>query len=113
MPQICAAGKRIARGYLDSFYGAIESDDAFYRPVVASPGTKMYATPNGAAACGSRSVIPVGTPVGEPLHTDGAFVHVMVLDALWNWAPPVKCPAVRQGPVWIEAAAISKDFPKK
>jgi hypothetical protein len=37
----------------------------------------------------------------------------MVLDALWNWAPPVKCPAVRQGPVWIEAAAISKDFPKK
>jgi hypothetical protein len=107
------AGKQNARRYLDSFYHAIESDDAFYRPVVATAGAKMYAHPNGAVVCTSRSTIPVGTPVSEPLQTNGAFVQVMVLDALWNWAPPVKCPAVRQGPVWIEAAAISKAFPKK
>jgi hypothetical protein len=107
-----AAGKQNAKRYLDSFYRAIESDDAFYRRVVATAGAKMYANPNGAALCTSRGTIPVGTPVGEPLQTNGAFVQVMMLDALWNWAPPEKCPAARQGPVWIEAAAISRDFPK-
>jgi hypothetical protein len=106
------AGKQHARRYLDSFYQAIESDEAFYRPVVATAGAKMYASPRGAAVCTSNGAIPVGTPVSEPLKTDGAFVQVMVLDALWHWAPPAQCPDVRRGPVWIERTAISKDFPK-
>ena len=81
-------------------------------PVVATAGAKMYASPRGAAVCTSNGAIPVGTPVSEPLKTDGAFVQVMVLDALWHWAPPAQCPDVRRGPVWIERTAISKDFPK-
>jgi hypothetical protein len=107
------AGKQTAKRYLDSFYTAIEPDDAFYRPVVATAGTKMYSNPNGAAVCTSGGAIPVGTPVSEPIQTNGAFVQVMVLDAQWHWAPPATCAAVHEGPVWIDAAAISKDFPKK
>jgi hypothetical protein len=107
------AGKQTAKRYLDSFYTAIEPDDAFYRPVVATAGTKMYSNPNGAAVCTSGGAIPVGTPVSEPIQTNGAFVQVMALDAQWHWAPPATCAAVHEGPVWIDAAAISKDFPKK
>jgi hypothetical protein len=39
-------------------------------------------------------------------------MQVHVLDALWHWADPAKCPAVRDGPVWIEADAVRSDFPK-
>jgi hypothetical protein len=104
-------GKTIAKSYLDAFYGAIESDDAFYRPVVAASGSKLYANESRAVACAATSTIPAGTPVSEPLQTRDGLVQVNVLDALWQWTPPVKCPAVR-GPVWVEAEAISKDFPK-
>jgi hypothetical protein len=107
------AGKQNAKRYLDSFYQAIESDAAFYRPVVTASRAKIYASPNGAAVCTSAGTIPVGTPVSEPLETSGAFIQVHVLDALWRWAPPVQCPAVHTGPVWIDAAAVSKDFPKR
>ena len=74
---------------------------------------KLYANGNRAIACASRPDIPVGTPVSEPLQKKDSLIQVVVLDALWNWAPPVKCPAVQQGPVWVEADAVSREFPKQ
>jgi hypothetical protein len=106
------AGKRLAQGYLDAFYAAIGPDDAFYRPVVARPGAQLYSDENRAVVCSSRGAIPVGTPVSEPVQTKGTVIQVHVLDALWHWAPPVKCAAVHEGPVWIDANAVSRDFPK-
>ena len=109
---IDGAGKRRAQEYLDAFYLAIGSDDAFYRPVVTAEGARLYSNKNRAVVCSSRGVIPVGTPVSAPLQTEGTVIQVHVLDALWYWAEPVSCPAVRQGPVWIDADAVSRDFPK-
>jgi hypothetical protein len=106
------AGRRNAVAHLDSFFKAIESDDLFYRPVVAMEGAKPYANENHAPLCTSRGAIPIGTPVGAPLQTRGSMIQVVVLDALWHWAPPAKCPAVQDGPVWIDADAVSRDFPK-
>jgi hypothetical protein len=106
------SGREVAKAYLDGFFGAIATDDAFYRPVVTATGAKLYANENRAPLCASRGTIPIGTPVSDPLQTKGGMVQVHVLDALWHWAPPVKCPAVQQGPVWIDADAISRDYPK-
>ena len=109
---IDAAGKHRAQEYLDAFYTAIGSDDAFYRPVVTAEGARLYADKDRAAVCSSRGVIPMGTPVSAPLQTEGTVMQVHVLDAFWYWAEPARCPAVREGPVWIDADAVSKDFPK-
>ena len=106
-----AAGRKIARQYLDAFYRAIESDDAFYRPVVTATDARLYASENRDAVCAARGPAPPGTPVSEPLQTRGSLMQVLVLDALWHWAPPAKCPAVREGPVWIETSAVSRNFP--
>jgi hypothetical protein len=110
--KIDPAGERVAKEYLDAFYAAIGSDDAFYRPVVATPGASLYSNEERTVVCSSRGPIPVGTPVSEPLQTKGTAIQVHVLDALWHWAPPVKCAAVHEGPVWIDADAVSRDFPK-
>jgi len=104
-------GRKIARRYLDAFYRAIESDDAFYRPVVTSSDARLYATENRDVVCAAGGPVPQGTPVSDPLQTRGTLMQVLVLDALWRWAPPVKCSAVHEGPVWIETAAVSRDFP--
>jgi hypothetical protein len=106
------AGKRRAQEYLDAFYAAIGSDRAFYRPVVTKPGARLYSNEQRAVVCSSRGAIPIGTPVSEPLQTKGTLIQVQILDALWHWAPPAKCAAVREGPVWIEADVLSTDFPK-
>jgi hypothetical protein len=107
------AGKTVAKSYLDAFYAAIESDNAFYRPVVATAGRQLYANESRAVACAGTGTIPPGTPVSEPLQTKGGLAQVVVLDALWQWTPPVKCAAVHEGPVWIEADSITKDFPSR
>ena len=39
------------------------------------------------------------------------MIQVRLLDALWHWAPPVKCPDMRKTPVWIDKAAVSRDYP--
>ncbi len=108
-----STGKRQAQEYLDGFYKAIESDDAFYRPVVITPGTKLYGNEQRAVACASRADIPVGTPVSEPLQKKGTLIQVVVLDALWTWAENAKCAAVQREPVWIDASAVGTDFPKQ
>jgi hypothetical protein len=105
-------GRKIAQQYLDSFYRAIESDAAFYRPVVAKPGGRLFADENQAVVCPAAGSIPPGTPVSDPLQKSGGLVQVWVLDALWHWAPPAKCKAAHEGPVWIAADMISRDYPR-
>jgi hypothetical protein len=105
-------GRKIAQQYLDSFYRAIETDDAFYRPVVTASDARLYANENRQVACAAAGAVPPGTPVSDPLQKSDTLVQVWVLDALWHWAPPAKCAAVRDGPLWIEAAAISREYPR-
>jgi len=107
-----AAGRQNAVAHLDSFFKAIESDEMFYRPVVTVDGAKLFANEDHAPLCTSRGPIPIGTPVSAPLQTKGSMIQVVVLDALWHWAPPAKCPAVQNGPVWIDADVVSRDFPR-
>ena len=104
-------GEAIARQYLNAFYKQIESDQLFYRPVVRTPQAQAFATSDGQPACGRRSVIPVGTPVSEPLQRTGDRVQVLLLDALWQWSGEGGCDAIRRGPVWVDANAIGADFP--
>jgi hypothetical protein len=106
-------GEAVARRYLDSFYAQIERDDEFYRPVVRMPHAQAYATADGGAVCGTRSVVPVGTPVSDPLQRAGERVQVMLLDAFWHWTATATCEAIRRGPVWIDANAIGADFPPR
>lgn len=98
--------------YLDAFFAAIETDQAFYRPVVVDPRARAYID---AAAtqpvCGQGSV-PQGTPVSAPVATRGEMSRVIVLDALWHWASKKECVAVRNGPVWIATNTIDTDYPK-
>jgi len=61
-------GRQHIKSYLDAFYAAIGSDDAFYRPVVTAKGATAFADAVGTApVCVNSSVIPVGTPVSEPI----------------------------------------------
>jgi hypothetical protein len=39
------------------------------------------------------------------------MLQVTLLDVTWHWAPPAKCAAVREGAVWINGSAVSRDFP--
>jgi hypothetical protein len=104
-------GRSLAGQYLKAFYDAIGSDAAFYRRVVVKPDTRLYLDANRTAeACRPGDAIPPGTPVNE-LSRAGTMLRVQVLDALWHWAPPAHCPAVRQGDVWIDADSVSADFP--
>jgi hypothetical protein len=106
-----AHGRDLAREYLDAFFVAIAGDQAFYRAVVTQPRVQVYAdAARSAEACGKGDVMPVGTPVNE-LQRSGSMSQVVVLDALWRWAPPHQCETVQHGPVWIASAAISTDFP--
>jgi hypothetical protein len=111
---IDVAGRALMVQYLDSFFAIIAADADFYQPVVVAPKTRAYTDANGAAgACGDASVLPVGTAVSTPLQKNDRYVQVRVLDVLWRWAPPVKCPAIHENAVWIDAAAISADFPAR
>ncbi len=109
--QLDPAGKENARAYLDSFYDAIEGVESFYRPIVTVPDALVYSDTERNIACPAGSDIPLGTPVSDPVQTRGPLMQVMVLDALWRWAPPLKCPAIHSGPVWIDRAAIGRDYP--
>jgi hypothetical protein len=108
-------GRGRMREYLDAFYREIGTDANFYRPVVTRPDSRLRAEsdPAAAAVCTSRGSVPIGTPVSEPLETRGTMIRVIVLDALWHWAPPARCPAVQSGTPWIEADAIGRDYPSR
>jgi hypothetical protein len=106
-------GRRVARQYLDAFFREIGSDETFYRPVVAAPHTLPRGAPDPGAepVCGSRGEIPRGTPVSAPIRRSGDMIEVVVLDALWHWAPPVTCVPVQSGTVWIPAGSVTRDYP--
>jgi len=107
-----AEGRVVIKSYMDAFFSAMESDAAFYRPVVVAENTLAYGDPDRSTPlCASRGAIPIGTPVSEPSETRGSMVHVVLLDALWKYAPPVQCPVFRKNAVWIDKAAIGSNFP--
>jgi hypothetical protein len=102
------AGRQTAKDYLDAFFAAIETDEAFYRPLIVT-GTPVYLDAAGSRpACPEEA--PAGTPVGPPLETVGEFSRVVPLDALWQWAE--KCEAVRLNPVWVPTAVVSARYPQ-
>jgi hypothetical protein len=104
---------RPIRQYMDVFFAAIGSDDVFYRPVVVAKDTVAYKDAGRTGpACPTATTVPIGTPVGEPTDMNGEMVQVVLLDALWRWAPPVKCPQMQRGAVWLDRSAIGKDYPK-
>jgi hypothetical protein len=107
-----ADGRSVAHRYLDAFFKAIESDAAFYRPVVTAAHTTAYATSDRRPLCGASGTVPRGTPVSDPIRTEGSLQQVILLDALWRWAPPAKCQGIH-GPVWIDGAAISREYPTR
>jgi len=108
------SGRQLIGEYLDSFFQAIGSDEAFYRPVVVTPGVKPYAdSGRGRAVCPSLGSIPVGTPISDPQDRRGDMIQVVLLDALWKWAPPAKCAEIHESAVWIPASAVTSDYPRK
>jgi hypothetical protein len=109
------AGRAHMTEYMDAFFREIGSDEAFYRPVITRVNTTLKAEPNPSAPaiCASRGPAPVGTPVSPPLETQHGMIRVTVLDALWHWAPPARCPAVQRGTVWVDATRVSRDYPSK
>ena len=107
-----AAGKRVIREYLDAFFEAIGSDEAFYRPAVVVSGKRAYAdAAQASAVCSAMGTIPVGTVVSEPLETSDQMIRVILLDTQWQWATPKPCAAIHDGPVWIQRDAVSRDYP--
>jgi hypothetical protein len=102
-------GRANAKAYLDAFFKAIETDEAFYRPVVTASGTRIFIdAAQSQPVCGTGAV-PVGTPVSAPLETAGELSKVVVLDALWHFDD--KCAIVRASPVWIASKAIGAKYP--
>lgn len=106
-------GRALARAYADAFFAAIDSDAAFYRPVVTMAGVEPFRDAAGTeAACPTRRPIPVGTPVGPPLERRGALQQVRLLDALWAWTGDDRCDAVHHERVWIRTDAVGTDYPR-
>jgi len=107
-----ADGKKSITQYMDAFFEAMTSDEAFYRPVVTAPNTRAYADADRTMpVCASVGALPIGTPVGDVLQTSGEMVQVVVLDALWKYAPPVKCAFIHDKPVWISKSSIGTGYP--
>jgi hypothetical protein len=102
-------GRTAARHYLDAFFEAIESDDAFYRPVIVARTPILTDATGSRTACAEEA--PPGTPVSGVLETSGDKSRIVVLDALWQWAE--KCEAVRLNPVWVPTAVISENHPPR
>jgi hypothetical protein len=74
-------GRKIAKGYLDSFFQSVESDAESYRPVVIDRSPRIYVdAARTQAACGTGE-LPLETRVSRPLETSGHMARVLVLDA--------------------------------
>jgi len=101
-------GSKLAHAYLDAFYRAIAEDRDFYRPVITKEGTRIFKDAVGEIdACGKGDTAPAGTPIKE-LRRESGRAEVMLLDALWHWAPPRECVPVHRAPVWIDPSAIGR-----
>jgi len=105
-------GREIARAHLDAFYNAIGEDRTFYRPVVAQTDVQVYLDAQRTQeACGPKDAVRVGTPVNV-LQQTGSMSQVVLLDVMWRWGSKNPCKAVLSGPVWIQADAVTADYPK-
>jgi len=105
-------GRKIFTAYMDAFFDAMTSDEVFYRPVVTAANTHVYAdAARTKPVCETVGALPIGTPVGDPIATRGGMMQVVVLDAMWKFAPPVKCASIREKPVWIAKSAVGVDYP--
>ena len=110
--QLDDAGRRHAAEHLDAFYAVIESDERFYLPVVVADNTRMYLDARRKRRACADAVVPRGTPVSAPVEIRDSMQAVVILDALWQWAPPApECEAVLSGSVWVPASAISSHYP--
>jgi hypothetical protein len=109
--QLDDAGRRLAAVHLDAFYAVIESDERFYLPVVVADNARIYLDARKKRRACANAVAPRGTPVSAPVETHGSMWAVLILDALWQWAPPRECEAVHSGTVWVPASAISSHYP--
>lgn len=109
------SGRRHITEYLDAFYREIDSDAAFYRPVIVAPNTMLKAGPKPGApvVCASRGPVPPGTPVSDPVDSRGQMIEVVVLDALWHWGSSTRCAPVQRGTAWVDAGAVSRDYPMR
>jgi hypothetical protein len=106
-------GREIARAYLDAFYAAIGDDAQFYRPIVVREDVRVFLDAEGTReACGPKDVMRSGTPVNE-IAREGTMSQVVILDAMWRWGSRNECNAVQDGPVWIRADAIVRNFPPR
>jgi hypothetical protein len=102
----------IIKSYVDGFFRAIETDAAFYRPVITAPNVMPYLDAGGTKpAC--DVAIAIGSPVAVPVEKHGEMVRANVLDVLWKWDKNKQCDAARSGPVWLNGSSISADYPKQ
>jgi hypothetical protein len=110
------ASHAIITSYIDGFFRAIETDAAFYRPVVTAPNVIAYLDA-GRTKPACDVPIAIGNPVAEPDENGGdktgPMVRANVLDALWQWDKNKQCDAARSGPVWLDGSSISADYPKQ
>jgi hypothetical protein len=110
--QLDDAGRRLAAAYIDAFYAVIESDERFYVPVVVVPNTRIFTNARQRKGACKDAVVPLGTPVSAPLETNGSMQRVLILDALWKWAPPSDCRAIySSNGVWVATSAVSPQYP--
>ena len=109
--QLDPAGRKHAAAYLDAFYAVLESDERFYLPVVVTDNTRISLDVRQKRRACPNAVVPRGTPVSAPVETRDSMHAVIILDALWEWAPPRVCDAVHSRSVWVPASSISSDYP--
>ena len=99
-------GRENARAYLDAFFAAIATDEAFYLPTVDGGSLLPYVDAEGTRDACRGDRIPAGTVVSKPLERRNGRVRVRLLDVTWHFA--LRCSAIREAPVWIEETG-SKD----
>jgi hypothetical protein len=80
-------------------------------PVVVADNTQIYLDSRQKRRACHDAVVPRGTPVSAPVETRDSMQAVVILDALWKWAPPRECEAVHSGSVWVPASSISANYP--
>jgi len=107
-----AIGKERIREYMDAFFAAIDTDEAFYRPAVVVEGLYAYMdAAQSSPVCRALGPIPVGTVVSDPVDTKDRMMRVALLDTKWQWATPKECAPVHRGLVWIQRDAVTRDYP--
>jgi len=79
---------------------------------VVADNTRIYLDARQKRRACKNAVAPRGTPVSAAVETRDAMQAVVMLDALWEFAPPRVCEPVHTGSVWVPASSISSDFPR-